>query len=72
MCGRDQHQEMGGVVATRECALMTRLSQCIVLCILIITDMFQEENKCRNRLRVNIEHLEMVTHRENQRRRDNV
>lgn len=31
----------------------------------------QIDHKCRNRMCVNPEHLEMVTHKENQRRRDN-
>jgi hypothetical protein len=30
----------------------------------------QIDHKCRNRLCVNPDHLEVVTHRENQRRRD--
>ena len=30
----------------------------------------QIDHKCRNRLCVRLEHLEMVTHKENQRRRD--
>lgn len=31
----------------------------------------QIDHKCRNRMCVNPDHLEMVTHKENQRRRDN-